>query len=59
MRDKEHGNMKEEHTKEGDAKMIKYTCEYPGCGFTRTDLEADEHLNFRGSDISDRYLSLI
>jgi hypothetical protein len=32
-------------TKEGDGKMIKYTCEYPGCGFAREDLESDEHLN--------------
>jgi hypothetical protein len=59
MRDMEHGHMKEEHTREGDAKMIKYTCEYPGCGFARKDLETDEHLNLReGIDINDRYLSL-
>jgi hypothetical protein len=47
MKKKEHGYMKEEHTKEGDGKMIKYTCEYPGCGFAREDLESDEHLNLR------------
>jgi hypothetical protein len=47
MRKKEHGYMKEEHTRGGDGKMIKYTCEYPGCGFAREDLESDEHLNLR------------
>ena len=60
MRNKEHGHMMEEHAKEGDAEMIKYTCKYPGCGFARKDLETNEYLNFReGIDINDRYLSLI
>jgi hypothetical protein len=47
MRDKEHGHMEEKHTQEGDTKMIRYVCEYPGCGFSGTDLETTEHLNLR------------
>ena len=39
--------MEEKHTEEGGNNMIKYTCEYPGCGFTGTDLETKEHLNLR------------
>jgi hypothetical protein len=55
MKDKEHGHMKQEHPKDGDTAMIKYTREYPGCGFTGTDLETNKYLNFReGSDIKKR-----
>jgi hypothetical protein len=46
-RNKEHGDMEEKHTEERGTNMIKYTCEYPGCGFTGTDLETKEHLNLR------------
>jgi hypothetical protein len=52
MKDKEHGHMKQEQSKDVDTAMIKYTCEYPGCRFTGTDLETNEYLSFReGNDI--------
>jgi hypothetical protein len=47
--------MKEQHTQEGDTKMIRYTCKYPGCRGNGTDLETREGVVFKDEDDSKKY----
>jgi hypothetical protein len=53
--DKTHGHMKETHTQEGDAKMIRWICQWPGCKGNGTDLDTREDLIFKDESDTKKY----